>query len=87
MSLALVRSLRPIAKPDLAVMLLACPEVVHSRKPEIGIPELIRQQQAWADAPQQGKQNLIVDTTEGGAEQTSAVVAASVRELIDSHGR
>jgi hypothetical protein len=60
----LVRALgRLLPKPDVVLMLQGPPEVIHSRKSELPLPELARQLQAWERGAPAGSWIVPLDVT------------------------
>jgi len=60
---ALLRGLgRLLPRPDVTVVMTGTPSVLYARKPELPLPELARQIQAWSTLPASHVRPLYVDS-------------------------
>lgn len=62
---------RLLPRPDIAILLVGVPQVIHERKPELSASEIGRQLSAWSDISiQVAKRTVAVDTTSADLDET-----------------
>jgi hypothetical protein len=68
---------RLLPSPDLALILVAPPEIVQARKCELAVEEILAQQERWATALPRGISRVVLD-----ASQSPDQILAQAREAI-----
>ena len=72
-------------KPDVTIALLADPEVVHARKPELTVEEISAYQDRWRSLTT-GQPSMISVAAEGPPEEVIHQVKQAILKFIASHG-
>jgi thymidylate kinase len=74
-----------VPKPDLTIGLIADPQAVHGRKPELTVTEISNYQDRWS-ALASGRPRMVTVSADGAPEEVILRVKQAILKIIASHG-